>query len=131
MQLAADFGTGQVLWSIFWLFLFVMWFTLVISIFRDIIRADDMSGATKAVWTAVIIFLPYLGVFLYLVTNGANMGERAAREMQAQEDAARDYIRDAAGTSQADELAKLADLHGKGVLDDAEYAKAKQRAIGS
>ena len=131
MQLAADFGTGQVLWSILWLFVFVIWFMLVISIFRDIIRADDMSGVSKAVWTAVIIFLPYLGVFLYLVVNGANMGARATREMQDQQDAAREYIRDTAGTSQADELAKLADLHGKGTLDDAEYAKAKQRAIGS
>ena len=131
MQLAADFGTGQVLWSILWLFVFVIWFMLVISIFRDIIRADDMSGVSKAVWTAVIIFLPYLGVFLYLVVNGANMGARATREMQDQQDAAREYIRDTAGTSQADELAKLADLHGKGTLDEAEYAKAKQRAIGS
>ena len=131
MQLAADFGTGQVLWSILWLFVFVIWFMLVISIFRDIIRADYMSGVSKAVWTAVIIFLPYLGVFLYLVVNGANMGARATREMQDQQDAAREYIRDTAGTSQADELAKLADLHGKGTLDDAEYAKAKQRAIGS
>ena len=75
--------------------------------------------------------LPYLGVFLYLVVNGANMGARATREMQDQQDAAREYIRDTAGTSQADELAKLADLHGKGTLDDAEYAKAKQRVIGS
>ena len=131
MQLAAEFGTGQVLWSILWLFVFMMWFMLVISIFRDIMRAHDMSGITKAIWTAVIIFLPYLGVFFYLIVNGANMGARATKEMQDQQDSTREYIRDAAGTSQADELAKLAELHGKGTLDDAEYAKAKQRAIGS
>lgn len=129
--LAAEFGTGQVLWSIFWLFLFVMWFSLVISIFGDIIRADDMSGVAKAIWAAIIIFLPYLGIFLYLIVNGASMGTRAMKEMEAQDDAARAYIRDAAGTSPADELAKLADLHSKGTLDDAEYSKAKQRVLGS
>jgi hypothetical protein len=128
MQLAAEFGTGQVLWSIFWLFLFVMWFSLVISIFRDIV-SSDMSGASKALWTAVIIFLPYLGVFLYMIVHGGNMGARAMKQSQAQEDALRDYIRETAGRSEADELAKLADLHANGTLDDAEYAMAKQRLL--
>lgn len=131
MLVAAEFGTGQVLWSIFWLFLFVMWFSLVISIFGDIIRADDMSGLSKAMWSALIIFLPYLGVFLYLIVNGDMMGARSARQMEQQEDQVREYIRDAAGSSPADELAKLADLHAKGTLDATEYAKAKQKVLGS
>jgi len=125
VPIAAEFGTGQVFWSILWFFLFIMWFSLVISIFRDIIRADDMSGGLKAAWTALIIFLPFLGVFLYVVVNGDAMGARAMTEMRAREDATRAYIRDAAGTSHADELTKLADLHAKGSLDADEYAKAK------
>ncbi len=129
MMLAAEFGTGQVLWSIFWFFLFFMWVWLVISIFSDIIRSDDLSGGAKALWSALVLFLPYLGIFLYLIVRGGSMGYRHASQIEAQDAAAREYIREAAGTSTADELGKLADLHAKGVLDDDEYARAKQRVL--
>ena len=120
----SGFGTGQVLWSILWFSLFFMWIWLVISIFSDIIRAHDMSGIMKAVWLIAIIVLPYLGAFLYLIVNGG--------AMQAQDDAAQAYIRQAAGSgaSTGDELAKLAELHGSGTLDDAEYAAAKAKVLG-
>lgn len=132
MLLAAEFGTGQVLWSIFWFFLFFMWIMLVFNIFGDIIRSDDMSGMAKAVWTVLIIFLPYLGVFLYLIVRGGSMGRRQAQAAQEQEAAVRDYIRSAAGSpSAADQLAALADLHSSGKLSDDEYAQAKARVIAS
>lgn len=131
MLLAAEFGTGQVLWSIFWFFLFLMWIMLVISVFGDIIRSDDLSGVAKALWAALILFLPYLGVFLYLIARGGKMAQHADDASRQQEDALRGYIRDAAGGSgAADELAQLADLHSNGTLDDAEYAQAKAKALG-
>ena len=132
MLLAAEFGTGQVFWSILWFFLFFMWIWLVISIFADVMRAKDMSGWAKALWTIAIIIVPFLGVFIYLIVNGDNMNRRNTEAAQAQEDAVQSYIRQAAGSGggAADELAKLADLHSKGVLDDAEYAAAKAKALG-
>jgi hypothetical protein len=131
MLLAAEFGTGQVLWSILWFTLFFMWIWLVISIFADIIRAREMSGIAKALWSIAIIFVPFLGVFAYLIVNGNNMNDRAVESAQAQQDAADNYIRQAAGTSgAADELSKLAELHANGTLDDAEYAAAKAKALG-
>lgn len=131
MVFAAEFGTGQVLWSIFWFFLFFMWIWLVISIFGDIIRSDDMSGVSKALWAALIVFLPYLGVFAYLLIRGGKMGERQIEAARAQEQAVAAYIRETAGggSSAADQLAKLADLHAAGKLDDAEYATAKAKVI--
>lgn len=131
MVFAAEFGTGQVLWSIFWFFLFFMWIWLVISIFGDIIRSDDMSGVSKALWAALIVFLPYLGVFAYLLIRGGKMGERQIAAARAQEQAVAAYIRETAGggSSAADQLAKLADLHAAGKLDDAEYATAKAKVI--
>jgi hypothetical protein len=128
----SGFGTGQVLWSILWFSLFFMWIWLVISIFSDIIRAHDMSGIMKAVWLIAIIVLPYLGAFLYLIVNGGDMNRRNGEAMQAQDDAAQAYIRQAAGSggSTSDELAKLAELHGNGTLDDAEYAAAKAKVLG-
>ncbi|MDH3752651.1 MAG: SHOCT domain-containing protein [Acidimicrobiia bacterium] len=130
MLFAAEFGSGQVLWSIFWFFLFFLWIWLVISIFGDIIRSDDLSGGAKVLWSVVIIFLPYLGIFVYLIARGNQMGERQMQAAQAQDDAMRSYIRNAAGgTSSADQLATLAELHANGKIDDAEYASAKAKVI--
>lgn len=76
MWLAADWGTGQVLWSTLWLFLFVMWIWLVAVIFADIVRSNDLSGWGKAIWLLCIVVLPYLGSFAYLVVRGAGMTAR-------------------------------------------------------
>ena len=131
MQLAAEFGTGQVFWSILWFFLFFVWIMLIFTIFGDIIRSDDMGGAAKAIWSIFIIFVPFLGIFLYLIVRGGSMGERQMKAAKAQDAAMQDYIRSAAGTgaSAADELAKLADLHSQGKIDDAEYAAAKAKVV--
>ena len=127
-MVVAEFQVGQVLWSIFWFFLFFLWIWLVITIF-----ADDMSGWAKAAWAIGIIILPFLGIFIYLIVRGGQMGERRAREAQEAEAAFQDYVRDAAGSGggSADELAKLAELHGNGTLSDDEYAKAKAKVLGS
>ncbi|MGI9622496.1 MAG: SHOCT domain-containing protein [Acidimicrobiales bacterium] len=132
MVFAAEFGTGQVLWSILWFFLFFLWIWLVISIFADIIRSDDLSGLAKALWSIAIIFLPFLGIFLYLIVRGNSMGQRQVETAQAQQDATNAYIRDVAGSggSSADELAKLSELHKNGTLSDDEYAAAKAKALG-
>jgi hypothetical protein len=132
LQLAAEFGTGQVFWSILWFFLFFVWIMLIFTIFGDIIRSDDMGGGAKALWSLFVIFLPFLGIFMYLIVRGGSMGERQMKAAKAQEAAMQDYIRTTAGTgtSAADELAKLADLHNQGKLDDAEYAAAKAKVVG-
>ena len=131
LQLAAEFGTGQVFWSILWFFLFFVWIMLIFTIFGDIIRSDDMGGGAKALWSLFVIFLPFLGIFMYLIVRGGSMGERQMKAAKAQDEAMQDYIRNAAGTgeSAADQLAKLADLHSAGKLDDAEYAAAKAKVV--
>jgi hypothetical protein len=132
LLLAAEWGTGQVLWSILWFFLFFVWIMLIFTIFTDIIRNDDMSGWGKAIWSIFIIFLPFLGVFIYLIVNGNKMGQRQMRAAQQQEAAVQDYIRTTAGgSSDAEQLAKLAELHNSGKLDDAEYAAAKAKIISA
>lgn len=129
MLIAAEWGTGQVFWSILWFFLFMAWLMLLFSIFGDIMRAQSMSGGAKALWTVAIIVLPFLGVFMYLIVNGSDMNDRAARQMQEVNDAREAYIRDVAGSSSTDELAKLADLHSTGKLSDSEYEAAKAKII--
>ena len=73
--LIAEFGTGQVLWSMIWFFLFFIWIYLLIVVFSDIFRSDDLGGGSKAVWTIFVIVLPYLGVFVYLLARGHKMQE--------------------------------------------------------
>ena len=129
MQLAAEFGTGQVLWSIIWFFLFFIWIMLIFQVFGDIFRSH-ISGLSKALWTIGIILLPYLGVFLYLIVHGSGMAQRQAQSIQHSNEAMKDYIRQAAGTgTTADELTKLAELHNTGKLDDIEFAAAKAKLI--
>jgi len=78
-QLIAEFGTGQVLWSMLWFFLFFIWIWLLIVVFADIFRSADLSGWGKALWTIFVILLPYLGVFVYLIARGGTMHQRVAR----------------------------------------------------
>ena len=130
MIIAQEFGVGQVLWSIFWFFLFFLWIWLVIAVFSDIIRSD-LSGWGKALWTIGIIILPYLGVFLYLIVNGSDMNRRSADEARAYEEGVQTYIRSVAGQSKSpsDELADLAALHNSGAISDREYDQAKAKVI--
>jgi hypothetical protein len=131
--LAADWGVGQVLWSLLWFFLFVIWIALAIAVFVDIFRSRDMGGWAKAIWLIVVLLLPYLGVFVYLVVRGGRMGQRAADDAQAREDAFREYVQGVAGpsgASTADELVKLAALRDQGQLTDDEYNRARAKAIG-
>jgi type VI protein secretion system component VasK len=129
-MLAVEWGSGQVLWSILWFFLFLLWIWLIITIFGDIMRSDDLSGGGKALWAILIIFLPFLGIFLYLIVRGGRMSDRAAEDAQAQQAAVDDHIRRSASTgSLGDQLTRLSALHSAGQIDDDEYAAAKTKLL--
>jgi hypothetical protein len=129
MLVAAEWGSGQVFWSMLWFFIFFIWIWLLIVVFSDIFRSPDLSGWGKALWSIFVIILPYLGVFVYLIARGHKMHEHAAAAAQQQEAAFRQYVQQAAAPSTADELAKLADLKAKGTIDDAEYERLKAKAL--
>jgi hypothetical protein len=132
-MVAAQFGTGQVLWSMLYFFLFFIWIWLLITVFADIFRSQDLSGGGKAAWLFFVILLPYLGVFVYLIARGKKMGEHAVQQAQAQDQAFRSYVKEAAGTgtSSVDQLAQLASLRDQGVLDDAEYSRMKAKVTAA
>jgi hypothetical protein len=134
VTLAADWGSGQVLLSMLWFFLFFVWIWLLIVVFADIFRSPDMGGWSKALWTIFVIVMPYLGVFVYLIARGHKMGEHAAQQAQAQDAAFRAYVKDAAGngsSSPAAELDRLADLKARGVIDDAEFNRLKAKVVSA
>ena len=127
----AEFGTGQVFWSMVWFTMFVIWIWLLFAIFGDIFRSEDLSGWGKALWSIFVIVLPYLGVFVYLIARGHKMQEHAVARAQAQDAAMRGYVRDVAGSSSSptDELVRLAELRDKGAINEAEYQQLKAKVI--
>ena len=129
-MIAGDFAVGQVFLSMLYFFMFFIWIWLLIAVFGDIFRSHDLGGGAKAAWTILVLILPYLGVFIYLIARGGKMHEHAIEAAQAQDTAARAYIREAAA-SPAEELAKLADLKASGVIDEAEFQKLKAKALAA
>jgi hypothetical protein len=132
MHLLAEIGNGDLLVDIFWIFMFIIWFWLLITIFGDIFRSDDLGGGGKTLWIIFVIVLPYLGIFVYLIARGKGMAERNVKAMQAAQQAQAEYIKSVAGagsTSAADEIARLSDLKDKGVLSQEEFDQAKAKAL--
>ncbi len=127
-----EFGTGQVFWSMLWFFCFFIWIWLLIMVFSDIFRSHDMSGWVKALWIVFVVVLPYLGVLVYLIARGKEMTQHRIDDAQRMDAAQRQYIQSVAGSggaSAADEIARLADLKEKGVIDEAEFQAGKAKAL--
>jgi hypothetical protein len=129
-MIAATFGTGQVLWSMLWFFLFFIWIWLLVMIFSDIFRSDDLSGWGKALWTIFVIVVPFLGILVYLIARGHKMQEHAMRDAKAQDQAMREYVQTVTSSGgAADEIARLVELRDQGVLSEAEFQQAKAKAL--
>jgi hypothetical protein len=119
-------------WTMLWLFLFFLWIWLLIALFADIFRRDDLGGWGKAGWVFFMIVLPFLGALIYVIANGDGMAERRVKDVQAAQAAQDDYIRSVAGgggASTADQLEKLAALHDAGKLTDDEFAAQKAKLL--
>ena len=117
-------------WTIFEIFLWVIWIWILIYVFIDIFRSRDLSGWGKALWFLFVLFIPLIGVLVYLIVRGSSMQDRAVKEAQQQDQEARRYIQEAAGTpSTADQLAKLADLRDRGVITPAEFESQKAKIL--
>ncbi|CAM5508559.1 SHOCT domain-containing protein [Streptomyces canus] len=131
--LAYDYPLLSVFWSMLWFFLWIMWFVLLFRVVVDIFRDDEMSGWGKAGWLAFTILLPFLGVFVYVIARGKNMGRREMSQARAQQEAFDARIREAAGTqsrtSSIDELAKLSDIRARGDITDEEFRRAKELVL--
>ena len=126
---AATWGLGEVLWAMLYFTCFFIWIWLAISVFVDIFRSSDMGGLHKAIWVVAIFIVPLLGVLAYLIVRGGKMNQHAIEAAKAQDAAMQNYIRNAAGTTPADELHRLADLKDRGVIDQAEFDKLKGKVI--
>jgi hypothetical protein len=123
------FGVGQVVWSIVWFTVFLMWIMLLFQVFGDIFRSPDLGGWAKAGWALFAIVTPYLGVLVYLIVRGSKMHARREEAVLDQEEEFRRYVQRVAAPSPADELARLAELRDRGVIDADDFAALKAKVL--
>lgn len=117
--------------SMLWFFLFFAWIWLVVSVFMDIFRSPDLSGWGKAGWSLLVLFVPLLGVLIYLGVRGGKMQQRRIDDAAAQQQASQQYIQSVAGNnmSVSDELTKLGELRDNGTITDAEFQSQKTKLL--
>jgi len=125
MPFQGGFTFGNFVADAFTIFMFVLWFWLLITVWSDLFRRSEVSGFGKICWVIFLIVLPYVGVFAYLLTQGGGMAER--NEARARE--ARDDLRRLVGTSAADEIEKLGRLKASGSITEQEYSRLRARLV--
>jgi hypothetical protein len=127
----ANYNFASFLWDVLVIFAFVIWFWLLVVVFGDVFRRRDISGWGKAGWIILVIVLPYLGVFIYLIAEHDGMAERNAQQVQAQQAVADQYIRSVSGGGgPASEIETAKNLLDSGAITQAEYDSLKAKALG-
>jgi hypothetical protein len=128
----AAYTFGDVMWTMFVFFVWILFFWLLFGVFGDLFSRHDLSGWAKAGWTVFVIILPFLGIFVYLISQGKGMGERAQQKAQAQQSEVDNYVRSvAASSSPTEEIAKGKQLLESGAITQAEFDQLKARALAT
>ncbi|PBC86803.1 Phospholipase_D-nuclease N-terminal [Streptomyces sp. 2224.1] len=129
-----DYPLLNAFWTMCLIFLWVLWLILLFRIIGDIFRSQDLGNWGKTGWLVLVIVLPFLGVFIYVIARGHGMSEREVAQAERQQKQLRAYLRDTAATGDeagghADALAKLADLKNHGDITEEEFQKAKAKIL--
>lgn len=128
-DLAYDYPVLAVFWSVMWFFLWVLWLVLLFRVITDIFRDRHMSGGGKAGWLLFVIVVPFLGVLLYVVARGRDMGRREAEHAREEREAFDRYVREAAAGGGVGELARLSELKARGDITEEEFRQAKEKIL--
>jgi hypothetical protein len=130
MPLLADYPFLDVMWSMLVFFLWVAWFWLLFSIWGDLFRRSDLSGWGKAGWLIFTLVVPFLGVFVYVVSQNDGMTQRNLERAKAQRAQMDEYVRTTAGGGgAAAEIERAKELLDSGAIDQTEFQTLKQRAL--
>jgi hypothetical protein len=126
----AAYTFGDVMWSMFVFFAWILFFWLLFTVFGDLFSRHDISGWAKTGWTILVIILPFLGIFIYLISQGRGMGERNMQRAQAQQSQMDAYVRSVASSdSSTDQIAKGKALLDAGTITQAEFEQLKAKAL--
>lgn len=125
MLFEGGFTFANFITDVFAIFLFILWFWLLMVVLGDLFRRHDVSGLSKILWIVLLVLLPYLGIFAYMLTQGRGMAEREAARAKA----AQDHLRQIVGFSAADEIEKLDRLKQSGSISADEYQRLRARLV--
>ncbi len=130
-MLAYTYPLLGIFWTMLLFFGFVVWIWLLVVVFGDIFRSHDMGGVAKALWVLLVIFLPLLGVLIYLIARGGKMQERATQDARQQQQEFDTYVQEVAGSeaNPADQLTKLAQLRDEGVITEQEFQSQRAKVM--
>ena len=129
-MLAADYPFLDVLWTMLIFFCWIIWFWLLITVFADVFRRHDIGGGAKTLWIIFVIVLPFLGVFIYLISQNEGMTQRNIEKAQAQQAHMDQYVKSVAGSGgAAGEIERAKGLLDSGAITQAEFDSLKQKAL--
>jgi ABC-type multidrug transport system fused ATPase/permease subunit len=127
---AAEYPFLEVLWTMLVFFLWVSWFVLLFRIVGDVFRRHDISGGKKTLWLIFLLFVPFVGVFSYLIANADDMAKRQAQEVRAAQSQFDDYVRSTAGSGgAAAEIDSAKKLLDSGTISQTEFDAIKVKAL--
>ena len=132
-MLATDYPFLDLMWTMVIFFVWILWFWLLFTVFADIFRRHDISGGKKTIWILFCILLPFLGVFVYLITQNVGMTERNLARSRAQRDQFDQYVRETAsgGGGAAAEIDQAKQLLDSGAITQAEFDAIKAKALAA
>jgi hypothetical protein len=132
MSLATSYPLLEVFWTILIFFAFVVWIWILFTVFADLFRRQDIGGWTKTAWIVFVVIFPFLGVFVYVITQQKGMNERSIRQQEAAQSEIDQYVRSVAGTSDpTQQIAKGEELLKSGAITQAEFDQLKKRALAA
>ncbi|HKZ14256.1 MAG TPA: SHOCT domain-containing protein [Solirubrobacterales bacterium] len=129
LPLAADYPLLNIIWTMLVFFGLFLWIMLIFRAFADLFGRHDVSGWGKAAWTILIILIPLIGVCIYLLTQGKGVAEREAAKAKQSQGEFNDYVKNVAGASPAEDIAKAKALLDSGAIDADEFNRLKAKAL--
>ncbi len=135
VEAASSYPLLDAMWTMIVFFAWVIWFWMLIVIFSDLFKRHDVSGWGKAGWFLVLLFLPYLGVLIYLIAQGKHMAERRQQEVVQSKAQFDDYVRQVSATSHdgsaTEEIRKGKQLLDSGAITQDEYEALKRKTLAA
>ena len=129
-MLADSYPFWDVMWTMFVFFIWILWFWLLFEVFGDVFRRHDISGWGKTAWIVFVIIVPFLGVFVYLISQNDGISERNIERANAEQAQMANYVgQTAAGSGAAGEIEKGKKLLDSGAITQSEFDSLKQKAL--
>jgi hypothetical protein len=130
-MLASSYPFLDIFWTMCIFFLWVAWFMLLFRVIGDVFRRHDIGGGLKTVWLLFVLFLPFLGVFVYLIAQSKGMAERQMETVQASKQEFDSYVQSVAANGPAEEIDKAKKLLDGGTITQSEFDAIKVKALAA